>query len=57
MRAFMAHPNAARLAELAADVAAGRLVIPIAKRFPLAQADEAHALAEKSAGGKILLTL
>lgn len=57
VRAFMAHPDSKRLAELAADVAAKRLAIPIAKRFPLADAAKAHALAEKGGAGKILLTL
>jgi NADPH:quinone reductase-like Zn-dependent oxidoreductase len=57
VRAFMAHPDSKRLAELAADVGARRLTIPIAKRFPLAEAAKAHALAEKGGVGKILLTL
>jgi NADPH:quinone reductase-like Zn-dependent oxidoreductase len=52
---FMAKPDAKRLGELIADVAAGELVIPIAKRFPLAEAAQAHALAEKGGVGKILL--
>ena len=56
VRAFLAHSDAKRLAELAQAVAAGKLVIPIAKRFPLAQAAEAQKLAEKGAGGKVLLT-
>jgi NADPH:quinone reductase-like Zn-dependent oxidoreductase len=57
VRAFLAHADAKRLGELAADVAAGKLVVPIAKRFPLAEAAKAHELAEKGAGGKVLLTL
>jgi NADPH:quinone reductase-like Zn-dependent oxidoreductase len=53
--AFMAHPDHARLAQLAAAVAAGALTIPIAKRFPLAEAAAAHALAERGGVGKVLL--
>jgi NADPH:quinone reductase-like Zn-dependent oxidoreductase len=57
VRAFMAHPDAKRLGELAADVARGELAIPIARRFPLAQAAEAQRVAERGgAGGKVLLT-
>ncbi|HEY0466080.1 MAG TPA: NADP-dependent oxidoreductase [Polyangiaceae bacterium] len=53
--AFLAHPDSAHLARLAAAVAAGTLKIPIAKRFPLAEAPAAHALAENGGIGKILL--
>lgn len=53
--AFLAHPDSARLAQLAAAVATGSLQIPIAKRFPLAEAPAAHALAERGGIGKILL--
>lgn len=55
-RGFMAHPDSRRLAELAKAIADGRLTIPIAKRFPLAQAAEAQAFAERGASGKVLLT-
>ena len=37
------------------EVADGKLVIPIAKRFPLAEAAAAHTLAEKHVDGKVLL--
>ena len=58
VRAFMAHPDASRLGELAAAVARGALKIPIAKRLPLAQAAEAQRLAERGgSGGKVLLTM
>ncbi|HVZ71375.1 MAG TPA: NADP-dependent oxidoreductase [Polyangia bacterium] len=57
VRAFLAKPDARRLGELAAVVAAGKLVVPIGARLPLAQAAEAHALAEKGGVGKILLTM
>ena len=44
-----------RLAELARAVAEGKLIIPIAKRFPLDQAREAQKMAEAGAGGKVVL--
>jgi NADPH:quinone reductase-like Zn-dependent oxidoreductase len=56
VRAFMAHTDSRRLAELAAAIADGKLVIPIVQRFPLAQAAEAQKLAENGAGGKVLIT-
>jgi NADPH:quinone reductase-like Zn-dependent oxidoreductase len=48
-------PDAAMLRVMAEDVAAGRLVIPIDRMLPLADAAKAHAAAEKGANGKILL--
>jgi NADPH:quinone reductase-like Zn-dependent oxidoreductase len=48
-------PDAATLRVLAEDVAAGRLVIPIDRMVPLADAAAAHAAAEKGGVGKILL--
>jgi len=52
----MAHPDAAMLAEYAADVADGSLVIRIAKKLPLARAAEAQTLAEKGhPAGKVIL--
>jgi NADPH:quinone reductase-like Zn-dependent oxidoreductase len=56
VNAILAHPDAKRLAELGRAVAEGKLSIPIAKRFPLAQAREAQELAESHVGGKVLLT-
>jgi NADPH:quinone reductase-like Zn-dependent oxidoreductase len=53
--AFLAHPDSPRLGQLAAAVAAGSLKIPISKRFPLAEAPAAHALAERGGIGKVLL--
>jgi len=53
--AFMARPDSARLSLLTAAVASGSLKIPISKRFPLAEAPAAHALAEHGGMGKILL--
>jgi NADPH:quinone reductase-like Zn-dependent oxidoreductase len=48
-------PDAAMLRIMAEDVAAGRLVIPIDRMVPLADAAAAHAAAEKGGIGKILL--
>ena len=55
VRGAMAHPDPERLASLAGAVAEGKLVIPIAKRLPLAQAREAQTLAEGHSGGKVIL--
>jgi NADPH:quinone reductase-like Zn-dependent oxidoreductase len=48
-------PDARTLRTLAEDVVAGRLVIPIDRMVPLAEAAAAHAAAEKGGIGKILL--
>jgi NADPH:quinone reductase-like Zn-dependent oxidoreductase len=56
VHAFMVHPNAAMLATYAAAVADRKLVIPIARTMPLANASEAQTLAEtKHPGGKVIL--
>jgi len=55
VHAFLAHPNSQRLGELGAAVASGKLVIPIAKRFPLAEARAAQELAERGGVAKVLL--
>ena len=55
VKAFMTHSDPKRLGELAQAVADGKLAIPIAKRFPLAEAAAAHDLAEKHVDGKVLL--
>ncbi|HEX3775687.1 MAG TPA: NADP-dependent oxidoreductase [Polyangiaceae bacterium] len=57
VNAFQAQPEPQRLHELASAVANGSLVVPIANRFPLGQAAEAHALAERGGVGKVLLTV
>jgi NADPH:quinone reductase-like Zn-dependent oxidoreductase len=57
VRAFLAHLDPKRLGDLAHAVFEGRLAIPIARRFPLAEARQAHELAEHGAGGKVLLVL
>jgi NADPH:quinone reductase-like Zn-dependent oxidoreductase len=49
------HPDMAALRSLAEDVIAGRLVIPIDRMVPLADAGAAQAAAEKGGIGKILL--
>jgi NADPH:quinone reductase-like Zn-dependent oxidoreductase len=55
VRAVFAHPDAKRLRELGQAVARGELVIPIAKKFPLAEVRAAQRLAETGPGGKVLL--
>lgn len=57
VRTMLAQPDPKRLGELAAEVASKRLVIPIGKKLPLAQAAEAHELAESGGVGKVLLTM
>lgn len=57
VRAISTHPDPVRLAELGRAVAEGRLVIPIARRFPLAEVRAAHQFAEHGAGGKVLLVI
>ena len=49
-------PDPHRLEQLAQEIASGEFVIPIAKRFTLAEIRKAHEVAEKGAGGKVLLT-
>jgi NADPH:quinone reductase-like Zn-dependent oxidoreductase len=52
------HNDPARLAALAADIADGKLTIPIGKRLELAQAAQAHRLVEAGGNsGKIILEL
>jgi len=52
---IMAVPDPAKLVELAQDVIAGRLIIPIDRMIPLSDAAEGQAAAEKGGIGKILL--
>jgi NADPH:quinone reductase-like Zn-dependent oxidoreductase len=49
------HPDPVALRSMAEDVVAGRLVIPIDRMVPLAEAGAAQAIAEKGGVGKILL--
>jgi NADPH:quinone reductase-like Zn-dependent oxidoreductase len=53
--AIRVHPDPAKLREMAEDVVAGRLVIPIDRMIPLEDAAQGHAAAEKGGIGKILL--
>jgi NADPH:quinone reductase-like Zn-dependent oxidoreductase len=55
IEAIQSKPDAAGLRIMAEDVAAGRLVIPIDRMVPLADAGEAQSAAEKGGIGKILL--
>ena len=55
--AFLAHPDPRRLRQLAEAVARGELRIPISKRLPLAEAREAHRLAEQGGVAKVLITM
>jgi NADPH:quinone reductase-like Zn-dependent oxidoreductase len=55
VRAIQVHPEPQRLAQLAEDVVRGKLVLPIAGRFPLAQIREAFQRAGQGAG-KVLVT-
>ena len=48
-------PDAQTIRSLGEDVAAGRLEIPVDRMLPLAEASNAHALAEKGGIGKVLL--
>ncbi len=54
---MMTHGDAARLEACAKAVAAGELRLPIEKRFPLAQAAQAQAMAEAGGVGKIVLVI
>lgn len=53
--AFSARPEPKHYALVAEGVADGKITIPIAQRFPLAQAAAAHATLEKGGSGKLLL--
>jgi NADPH:quinone reductase-like Zn-dependent oxidoreductase len=57
VRQVWAHPDPDRLAAMLRAVAGGELVIPIAKRFPLSAVRQGQDLAERGAGGKVLLQL
>lgn len=57
VRAHMVHPDGSRLAELARAVVESKLVILIAKRFPLTEIREAQTLAERGPGGKVVLVV
>jgi NADPH:quinone reductase-like Zn-dependent oxidoreductase len=50
-----AEPDPVKLREMAEDVVAGRLVIPIDRMIPLEEAADGHAAVEKGGIGKVLL--
>jgi NADPH:quinone reductase-like Zn-dependent oxidoreductase len=52
---IQSQPDPGALRTMAEDVAAGRLIIPIDRMMPLAEAAQAQAAAEKGGVGKILL--
>jgi NADPH:quinone reductase-like Zn-dependent oxidoreductase len=49
-------PDAKRLEKLAAELGLGHFTIPISKTLKLAEIRQAHVLAEKGSGGKIVIT-
>jgi NADPH:quinone reductase-like Zn-dependent oxidoreductase len=51
----MAVPDPVKLAEMAAEVVAGRYKIPIDRMLPLAEAADGQVAAEKGGIGKVLL--
>jgi NADPH:quinone reductase-like Zn-dependent oxidoreductase len=55
VHAILTHPDSKRLGAMAKAVARGELLIPIATRLPLRDAQAAHDFAEAGAGGKVLL--
>jgi NADPH:quinone reductase-like Zn-dependent oxidoreductase len=52
---ILTHPDPARLAELGQSVVRGELVLPIDKRYPLADVQAAQHVAEAGGVGKVLL--
>jgi NADPH:quinone reductase-like Zn-dependent oxidoreductase len=56
-KGMQTRPDGKRLAGLASAVAAGEVQLPIAKRFPLHEAANAHQFAEGGGVGKVLLTV
>ncbi len=55
VNAIMAKPDVPRMEEMARSVLAKKLVIPIDRMLPLADAGKGHAAAEKGGIGKVLL--
>ena len=56
INAFMAEPNPATVVHYAEAIRDGKLKLPLDRVMPLAEAAEAHAIAEKGGIGKIVLT-
>jgi NADPH:quinone reductase-like Zn-dependent oxidoreductase len=50
-----ARPDASKIREFADDVRDGKFVLPVSRRMPLREANEAHALAQRGGAGKIVL--
>jgi NADPH:quinone reductase-like Zn-dependent oxidoreductase len=50
-----ARPDASKIREFADDIRDGKFLLPISRRLPLREASEAHVLAQKGGGGKIVL--
>jgi NADPH:quinone reductase-like Zn-dependent oxidoreductase len=50
-----AQPDAKQLEKLAVELARGEFTIPISKRFKLPEIRQAHTVAEKGGGGKVLI--
>ena len=57
IRPIFTHPDPRRLGALARAVAEGKLVIPIARKFPLREAAAAQTFAATGADGKVVLTV
>jgi NADPH:quinone reductase-like Zn-dependent oxidoreductase len=55
VNAIMAHPDIATFVHYAEAIRDARLALPIDRMMPLAEAAEAHAIAEKGVPGKIIL--
>jgi NADPH:quinone reductase-like Zn-dependent oxidoreductase len=55
VNAIMAHPDVATFVHYAEAIRDARLDLPIDRMMPLAEAAEAHAIAEKGVPGKIIL--
>jgi NADPH:quinone reductase-like Zn-dependent oxidoreductase len=50
-----ARPDASKIREFADDVRDGKFLLPVSRRMALAQAGQAHALAQRGGAGKIVL--
>ncbi len=58
VKPMMAHPDPSKVREFADDYRDGKFLLPIARNYPLSEAAEAQAFAEKGrSGGKVLLLM
>lgn len=55
VEAFGSHPDGKTMRTLAEDLVKGKFRIPVEGTFPLAEAAQAHAKAEKGGSGKVIL--